>query len=177
VIVPSGLTGSIPASQTDIGSDNLGNSTVAVNITKLWVIPANDANSGTEYIIEAPFNGVWGTPGQTLDIGIMHNGVFANICPTGGIAAADNVTGDVRLHLKCTSSGSGGNTQVWTEGVMADSSVNRVPGSVTTLVGLLATHVFNTTTANTVSIGAKWSATSSGQTLTGQTSSFYRLGP
>lgn len=179
VVGPSGLFGNITYAQSDLGTNTLGNSTTPTSVTKQWVIPANDANSGTKYVISTPVIGTF--EGQVLNIGIMLNGSFTNICPIGTVvvsAQGHGIIGHVDLHMLCTSNGSGGNLQAWTNGVIGDSSLNRgnVPGEAI-VVGMKPSIALNTTVANTVSVGMSWSTAQTGQTVSGDGSTFMRIGP
>jgi len=176
VVNTSGLTGAINSSQTDTGTNTLGNSTVATSITKGWVINANDAQNGTEYKIEVPYTGTFEN-GSILNIGYILNGTFQNLVPIQNVAVGNNVVGHVNIHILCTGTGSGGSFNGWAEGTMNDSSQNRLATTSWNTDGMTLSKAINTTIANTVSVAARWSTSPAGQTLTGQSSLFTRRGP
>lgn len=176
VVQTSGQTGAIAASQTDTSTPSLGNSTVATNLTVGWVISANDLNTGTEYVISMPFTGTMGSVTETLNIGYFLNGTFHNLAPVDNLTPSHGVVGHVNLHFKCTGTGSGGSFQAWSEGTMNDSSQNRLASTSWNANGMTTGQAINTTVANTVSVGARFGGTSTGETMTGQGSTFVRYG-
>jgi hypothetical protein len=176
VVQTSGQAGAITTSQSDLSTPSLGNSTVATNLSVGWVINANDLNSGTEYVISMPFTGTMGAATQTLNIGYILNGTFHNLAPVDNLTLAHGVVGHVNMHFKCTGAGAGGTFQAWSEGTITDASQNRLASTSWNPVGLTTGQAINTIVANTVSIGARFGATSTGETITGQGSTFIRYG-
>jgi hypothetical protein len=178
VVNPSNQSGAINTSQTDINSHTLGNTATATAISQAYTISANDAQAGTEYIISLPFTGTWETA-SGLHIGYFLNGVFHELVPvTSFVGTTPNpFAGHVNTHWMITGTGSSGTFVAWQEGTGVDASANRNPSTTLSLVGITGGgQAIDTTANNTVSVGAHWTAAVTGQTMTGQVSTFIRRG-
>lgn len=177
-VMPSGLSGMIAPTNTDTSTNTLGNSTVPTAISTGWVIAGGDMNVGTLYEMGVPFTGVH--EGQVLNFGVLINGVNRNICPVGGAFATtgDNTAGFVRIYIMCITTGITGTIQVWTDGCIQDSTINRglTPG-LGVLAGIAQNVSINTTAPNTIATSAFYTATATGQTTVGHGSVFKRIGP
>lgn len=176
----SGLVGYIPAVQADTGTRTLGNSTTAVAITRTWNIPANDAyvsgTLGTIYEIIANYTGTVESA-TTIQFGIMLDGVFSDIAPvTPGFTAGNNIVGGLRLTLEITATGTSGSVSYVMDGTMQDSSTTRTPAASMTICGFPGAVTFDTTVTHNIAVGAKFSATVTGQTLSGIGSKYIRYG-
>lgn len=167
-------------SQTDITTNTLGNSTTAAKLSAAWTIPAFDASVGTTYIIEVPLTGTQET--ANLHLGVQFNGSGStDLVPVGSVVvttAGHGIVGTARVYVQCTAAGSGGTVNCWIDGVLSDATVNRgnVPG-LAVLTGFASAVSFSTIVSNTIAMEGFWSATSAGQTVIGNGSTFTRKGP
>jgi hypothetical protein len=150
---------------------------VTNSITKGWVIPANDANNGTIYCIEVPFDGVWQASGA-LNIGFSINGVFTNLVPiaTAMASAGNNYAGVFRVYFQVLTTGSSGTCNIWGSGEAANASANRIGTTGAPLNGINNGHAINTTIANTITVAVNFSVSSASQTINGRGSIFRRIG-
>jgi hypothetical protein len=175
----SGLVAYVPAVQVDTGTRTLGNSTTAVAITRTWNIPANDAfvsgTLGTIYEIIANYTGTVELA-TVIQFGIILDGVFFDIAPvTPGFTASHGIVGGLRLTLGITATGAGGSVSYFMDGTMQDS-VSRTPATSMTICGFPGAVTFDTTATHNFAIGAKFSATVTGETLSGIGSRYSRYG-
>lgn len=176
----SGLHAQLPVAQSDTGTNTLGNSTVAVPLTRTWNIPANDAfvsgTLGTIYEIETTVNGIVELASQ-IQFGIIIDGVFTDIAPiTPGFAAGDNITGTIKLKIGITTTGVGGVCYQAIDGTIQDGTVTRTPSTSMTANGVRTAIGIDTTVTHNISIGAKFGAAVAGQTLSGFGSKYVRYG-
>jgi hypothetical protein len=176
VVNPSGQFGNIANGQSDINQNSVGNTTTAGNISKLWVINANDPQTGTEYIISCPFTGTMGAATEIFNVGYIINGTFHNLAPVQNLTATNNIVGHINIHFKITATGVGGTFQSWSEGTINDATQNRFATTSWNCNGMSTGQAIDTTSPNTVSVAIKWGATSTGETVTGQSSTFTRYG-
>jgi len=166
--------------QASTATHTLGNSASVAILSDAWTIPAGDAKVGSTYVIEVPLVGTQET--ANLHLGVQFNGSGStDLCPVGTVVvtvAGHGIVGTARVYFRCTATGSGGNMACWIDGVLSDSTINRgnVPG-LAVLTGYNGTNSFNTTISNTIAMEGFWSATSAGQTITGNGSTYIRMGP
>jgi len=170
------------ASWTSIATHANANSTTPLQLTDAWTIPAYDAQPGTIYEVECPFSGLW--EGEALTFEISVDGSSSGIADvTVGavfLSSATTFAGTVRAKIQFTATGASGNFTAFIDGTMGDLAANRISGSsgnTVTLNGQGLTNALNTTTSHTIQLSTAWGAAATGQTVTGQGSTYTRKGP
>lgn len=171
-------TWSVDRSVTSAAAISKTNPTSGVDITATWTIAANDAQVGTVYRIEVPFNGVWEASGA-LNLEYDLNGTIANLVPlaTGLATAGHNYGGVFRLYLQVLTTGASGTCRIWADGGATDTSVARGGSTSTDLFGVVSPNpAFNSTINNTLAVAAFFTTSNASQTIIGEGSTFTRLG-
>ena len=180
-VLPSGLTGTLPVIQTDISTNtNANNGTQLLSVN--WTIPAGDAQVGTVYEIEVPFNGTF----ETATLGFKPNLSGVTQTTSGGdtvggafFSAGQGFQGTVRLKMVVKTIGGAGTVDLFIDGGLGFNG-NRSSGTNnndTTLNSQSIAMAFNTTISNTLSVNSVWGASVASQTITGRGSKFTRSGP
>jgi hypothetical protein len=164
---------------TDTTFSTNANQAASTDITKAWTIPAFDANVGTHYVIEVPYDGTLQNQALTLSTDLDAAGATgppqgAQVS-AGFLVAGTAFNGTVRVHLQVVSAGAGGNATLWTEGSFGASAALTAANS-TILNGRRITVAFNTTVAHTLAVASLWGGLAAGQTITGYGSTFTRKG-
>ena len=176
----TGISGTPAITQTDNAVDtNANNGTQPM--TKTWTIPANDAQVGTEYLIETNFSGTF----QTATLGFKPR-LSANptMTTSGGdviagtfFTAGDGFAGDVAVKMRITATGAGGTADFFVDGGIG-SNANRSPGVKETYLSSQATaQAIDTTVANTLVIVSVWGSSVASQTVSARGSTLTRRGP
>jgi len=173
---------SVPPNQTDIGTYTLGNvATTNTPLSFAWPIYANDSNPGTLYELEVPLVGTMGAVVHILTLGAQFDASgIVSIVPFGTVivsAASHGFAGVVKLKMMCMTNGPSGTYNLDMTGGVGDTTLNRgnSPGQAV-VYGHNATSL-DTTIDHTVSLAGFWDVTSTGETVSGITSSFVRQGP
>jgi hypothetical protein len=175
----AGFTGNIDISQSDVSVLTNSNLTGPNVISAIYTIPAGDLNVATEYYIDLPFTAMMES--QTLELGLSIDGAVAytcNVVISGAIVAAGiGITGVIRVHLKCVTTGSAGTVNCWTEGWVNQTSASVTFTNSGSLAGNEANGVaLNTQTAHTMRVNSTWGAAAAGQTIKTVGSSLHRVG-
>lgn len=183
-LTQNGLPGGIDLTQSDDTTiTNTNNGTVVS--TAAWEIPANDAQVGTKYVIEAEFSGESAAASpQLLGFKPYLSGAVvttSNGDTIGGTAlpVSTGFTAKIKCTVKVLSKGTGGTCNIFIEGGYAqEANIQAGSGTNFGFFSSQATgHAINTTVNNTISIATVWGAGSPGQTVTGLGSTFTRKGP
>lgn len=176
-VSPGGGTWQANGTQTDATTHTLGaTGSTPTNLTKAWVIPADDANVATVYEVEVPVGGTY--ENQQLNIGINLGGSFTNVVPVSSsfVTAGHNVAGMIKMKLTVQSTGALGTVDVDFGGTLEDSTAVRSAAGSTGINGRHAALAIDTTSANAFAIAAEWGGTTSGQMLSGFSSVYARCG-
>jgi len=183
-LTQNGFPGGIDLTQSDDTTiTNTNNGTVAS--TAAWVIPANDAQVGTKYVIEAEFSGV-SAPASPQTLGFKPSLNATALATSNGdtlgataLPVSTGFTAKIKCTLKVLTKGTSGTCNIFIEGGYAqEANVQAGSGSNTGFFSSQITgHAINTTINNTLSIATVWGASSASQTVTGQGSTFTRKGP
>lgn len=167
-------------SLTDTSSNTNANNGTQL-LTKNWTIPAYDAQAGTVYEIEAPYNGTF--ENQTLGFKPNLSGVAqatsgGDTIGGGFFSSGTGFDGTVRLKMVVTAIGSSGTVNLFINGGIGNSGTRSSgTNNLNAYLSSQATAVaFNTTVSNTLSIDSVWGGSTASQTVTGHGSTFTRRG-
>lgn len=179
-LTPAGLAGSLPLTQTDTGTNtNAGTDTGNHRVTALWTIPAGDALSGTEYVIEVPYTAVMEgnnvTFGGVIDLAAGFS--VSNAVAGAIVGAGIGIEGTIRLHLKCVTTGAAGTFLAWLDGSVAQRAAALTFANSGGLVSAVPTVTLDTTVSHTLAVSTAFAAVTAGQSFTGYCSTFTRQGP
>ena len=174
----SGMIARLPFIQTDTSSNTNGNNATQP-VTASWSIPANDAQVGTIYEVEVPFDGTFETTTLALE-GYLDASVHASsTIGASFFTAGQTFNGTARIKLQVTATGAGGSCVMALDGGLGLAG-NRSSGAnsnSTYLSSNAVTVAFDTTVSHTLAVAASWGGVAAGQTITGHGSKFTRSGP
>jgi hypothetical protein len=178
----TGLTGSVPISQTDVTSHAATSNTGPRALTVGWAIPAGDAQNGTWYEVEVPFKGTFQNAALTLEFSLDGNttGYAAAGIGAAFFSANQVFNGTFHVKLEFISAGTTGEATISSEGVLAPFGVPMSSGSNNnnaSLSGFNSPLPINTEVAHNIRVNAFWSVAGDGSTVTGFGSKFTRSGP
>lgn len=158
-----------------VGAQNAtypGTAVTAASLTNLgtFTIPANDAEVGAIYELEAEGNGTQaGTTATTLQLGVALGGTAASnqimgsgFCPAGG-----TFRWSAAVRAICVTTGVSG---TWRTKILATVCQNATPNNAVTITDTqIATPITgNTTSSLTLALQAAWGTTTGSPTLTNQ---------
>ncbi len=175
LVLPSGLTGIVPATQSDATTFTIIG-TGAAQASKTWTIAANDANAGTVYRLTVWGFGTEGSTAQNLNVGISLNGAVIRTSILAAVTASGSLRFRCVIDLHIVTTGAGGTADVnglanWsTTGAAAAVSASANVGS-----GAAGGEAFNTTVSNTLRLSLSWSSTTGAPTITTIGSTFERI--
>lgn len=177
----SSLAGSIPATQTDVGTFTV---TAAANtqFSKLWSVPANDANIGTVYRLTLWASGTQGSTQQTytvtplVDSTVLVGGNRTTV-PSTLIAISTSFNVRAIYELLVLTTGAGGTVlpSIKVE-ITQNTGTPTTAQSMTIIAGPAASNSFDTTVSHTLSFDVSWGATTGAPTTTSKGTMFERLG-
>jgi hypothetical protein len=180
-VVSSGLAGNVPLVQVDISAHNVGNTTTAGNLTKTWVINANDGVAGTVYKIETYAQMVMGqTAAETITLGINLNGTNTPLATLGasfnGSALSTDYDLPIELTVEINSNGSNA-PRVTLDSGISDTSANRLSTNTAYLAGHSDILSWMVGQNNSMAVYAQWGGTGgSVQNISTVSSRLYREG-
>lgn len=178
----TGFSGTPALVQVDNTDDtNANNGTQPC--TEQWPIPANDAQAGTVYEVETPYNGTFETSSIGFKPRLNGSGVTTSGGDTTGPSffptAGTSFAGNVRVRMIVRTTGASGTADFFVEGGIGING-NRSSGSNNNngyLSSQATTVALDTTVANTLGINSVWGASVASQTVVCHGSVFTRKGP
>lgn len=180
MLTSSGMAGRLPVVQTDIATHTNANSAGVITISAAWTIPANDAQVGTIYELEVPFQAVM--EGNSLELGLSVNGSTSfttdNVISGSIVSAGAAVVGTIRVKVVVITTGSSGTFNSFIDGTITAQAQTLFTNSGSlsgNAVGIGT--AFNTTVSNNIRVNSQWGTTAAGQTVSGYGSKFTRSGP
>jgi len=175
-ITQNGATGYRPFVITDTGTYTLGNTTSGTALSVGYAAVANDGVENTTYELECALNGTY--EGKTLHLGLMLNGTYTDVVPAAPtFTSGDNIVGTFRIRVRVITVGTSGTINIEGDGELQDGTATRTQSTGMPLCGFRTAIAYNTTVTNTLAIGGAWSATATGETVSGIGSTFTRSGP
>lgn len=180
-VVSSGLAGNIPLIQVDVSAHNVGNTATAGDITKTWVINANDGVLGTVYKIQTYAQLVMGaTTAETITLGIDLNGTKTPLATLGASfnGSALSVDYDLPIELVIEINSNGTNApRISLNSGISDTSANRLSTNTAYLAGHSDILTWNVGNNNSMAVYAVWGgAGGTGQNIATVSSRLYREG-
>lgn len=180
-VLTSGLAGGVPLVQVDVGPHNAGNTAVAADITRTWVVNANDGVQGTVYKIQTYAQVQTGqTSIQPLTLGVDLNGVKTPLATLGvafnGGALSTSYDIPIELVMEVNSNGSDA-PRITLNAPLSDISANRLATNTANMGGHSDVLSWNPGLNNTLAVYAQWGgAGGSVQNIATVSSRFYREG-
>ena len=168
--------------QTDASTNTNANVVAATKISVAWTYPAKDANVGTIYEIEVPWDATM--EGNTLELGLSIDaaaGFTNNVTFSGAIVGAGvGLNGTIRVKVQVTALGSGttGKINVFVDGTVIQNGAAATFTNSTGFAngGRAKTVSFDTTVSHTFQVNSLWGASTAAQTVSGYGSTFTRKG-
>lgn len=173
------IEGNLPINNANTNAYNNNNSTSLVQLSEYWPIPANDAQLNTCYRITCIGSGSTAGVSEPVQFELMINGtgtgLFAFI-PSASLPVSSNWSFRIVLEVLITSTGASGTYTGMVSGT-AQKSESGTAGAFAALSSNTILNSIDTTSAFTIGLGAAFAVSQSGQTVTGFSSIFERLGP
>ena len=174
----AGLNGSLPIVKTDVGTYTNANQATAQPLTVDCTIPANDANVGTIYELEVPWDALC-VANNAIRFDLSIDNSATNTVEASFIPGAISPNGFVRVYIQVTATGSSGKINAFINGALSQNSSN---ATYTNSAGFAGTDrakgvAFDTTVSHTMRINSFWPASNASQTVSGYGSKFTRSGP
>jgi len=175
----SGMTGDVPAVQTDTSANN-STGTGLARVTKSWSINANDPQAGTMYRLTC---GGYGTQAGTTAVNLTTAMVAFGSNFASSIQAAAQMPAGATFHWEFTgvlvivSTGATGKARAtgsftWSQAVTGGTD-NTLAGGQTSSTDI----TIDTTSSTTITFQSSWAAVTNSPTMTGIWSILERLGP
>lgn len=180
-VLTSGLAGGVPLVQVDVTHNSVGNTAVAGDITRTWVVNADDGVQGTVYKIQTFAQMQTGqTAIESLTLGVDLNGVKTGLA-TLGVAfngGALNTQYDIPIELVMEVNSNGSNApRITMNAPLADTSANRLATNSANMCGHSDVLTWNPGLNNDIAVFAQWGgAGGSNQIIATDSSRFYREG-
>jgi len=183
-INPAGLTMGVVGAQNAFFANNTVTS-VALNNLAQGTIPANDAEIGAVYEVDAWGNGTWGATAQVLTLAVFLGGTQMATVQIG--ATFMNVSLIFRwravVRTICVTTGVTGtwqslifgNISLFSGTLLASGSSSNNPTNSFVSCESTATTTKDTTAQNSIGLSAGWNATTGAPTITCQVAMFKRL--
>jgi hypothetical protein len=173
-----GFKGSIPISQADVSL--FTNTTTSYNaMSKVWSIPANDADQDTVYRLTVSGDGTQGSTQQAIGHQASVLGATAanRVMNATTIVASDAFSWKYVVEVTILTTGSSGTADVttefsWSQGVGGSGFTDTV--GATAITRHVAT--INTTVVGNITAQIAWSSTTGAPTISSYRSLFERLG-
>lgn len=175
---PAGLIGSLPIVQADTGTYPNANQATVQPLSKAWTVPANDAQAGTVYEIEADWDALT-VAGNPLRLGLSVDGAAANLIEASIVPGAVSPNGMVKAKVQVLTTGAGGTVNAFIMGTMTPNATNTTPAASMGFSGTDRAKgvALDTTVAHTLTLHSFWPTSSATQTVSGYGSKFTRSGP
>jgi hypothetical protein len=172
VILPSGYSGFRVISQPADYTTYTVTAGSVTQCTKLWNIPANDAQAGTQYRLTVFGTGTQGSVARALVF--QFYSINQAQCTFVSTFASANSAFDFRMVCEVTvvSTGTSGSANYSIQGSAGGSNL-----ASTACQGLNAAFAYNTQSAFSLGLGSWWNPNTSSPTMTTQISMLERLGP
>jgi hypothetical protein len=167
----------VNGTQTDASTNTNANQAAATPISVAWTIPANDANAGTIYELEVPWDGVT-VAGDALHLGLSIDGSSTNIVETSVIPGGVSPNGIVKAILQVLTTGPGGTVNAFIGGTLSPNASNATPSNSMGYAGTKRAKgvTLDTTASHTLTMNSLWPSSSATQTVSGYGSAFTRKG-
>jgi hypothetical protein len=181
----TGMAGHLPLVQTD-NSTHTVTASSPTQLSKVWAVPANDAQAGTVYRLTAAGIAAWGSTQQVLTLNISGFGVATFVLPIGAteFTASLGLVWRYQADVYVASTGAGSANiavgMAFNIGVASTGNQLSNAGTTQSAGGFSSYSSFGTgttTSAANITLQAKWASTTGGSTITCNYSIFERLGP
>lgn len=177
----SGQAGYLPVVQTDTSVNPNANVIGAHQVTVAWTIDATDAQAGTVYEIEVPFDGTF--ENQTLTFSLSIDGSATGLAQAtigaGFFPAGTSFNGTIRVKLQVITAGVSGTVKCFSDGGLGITGTRSsgVNNNDTYLSGRDLSQSLDTTVVHNIRVNTTWGGSTAGQVVTGYGSKFTRSGP
>lgn len=176
----SGLDGTVVLSKTSTAS-NAVTGTGATQLGATFTIPAGDANVGTVYRYKCSGTGIQATTtavSPTIITSLASTNVNQIVFTAGqGIAAGNHFDWELEITLEVITTGSGGTCRTTMSMTMNVNSAGVSTSNMVRGVRQATAVAINTTVSNTLQLNGQWSSATNSPTITGNMTTFERLGP